>query len=85
MAMTNTFHAWGQGVTPKFPYEFLHQSLPNVGRKFSRNFMYQQEMRIWCEDKGWKLNEDFFVNAEFDKPWYFNSEDKQILFTLRWA
>lgn len=80
-----TFHACGLGVSPKFPYEILPPDDPDCNQNFGGNFERWQQIRNWCEEQNWKMNEDFLANAKFNGPWYFNSIDKQTWFTLRWT
>lgn len=69
-----TFYACGPGVVPKYQ-----------GVKYSQDFKQWFIMKTWCESQGWKSCEDYIANSDFKRPWFFNSVEKQVLFTLMWV
>jgi hypothetical protein len=66
------FQACGPGVTPRFPSDLPHEQ-----------FRHWNLMREWCRQQGWG-EDDVFINAVFEKPWYFRTKEQQVWFALRW-
>lgn len=52
-------------------------------------FLTQQEKweqrRVWCNSQGWIVGEDYFPPSMYRGEWKFNTEQKELLFILKWG
>jgi hypothetical protein len=59
-------------------------NIPCYKETFNQQFREWYKVREWCDSQGWSLGEDYLAPGYIPNgKWYFNTTDKQILFTLR--